>query len=45
MILTDTNITNQDYCRNRLVYNVVCLLEITMAAGGVQGGVGLVVWY
>ena len=43
IIMTDTKITDHTYCHNRLGYNVVCLLVITTAAGGVQGGVGLVV--
>ena len=36
MILTDTKITYQSYCLNRLVYNVVCLSEITVEAGCTQ---------
>ena len=43
MLMTETNITDQAYCRNRLGYSVVCLPEITTTAGGVQGGVVLVV--
>ena len=45
MILTNTNINNQDYCRNRLGYDVVCSQAITTADGDTQEGVGLVVWY
>ena len=43
MIMTDTNTTNQAYCCNRMVYDMVCLPEITSANRGSQGGVGLVV--
>ena len=43
MILMETNILDQAYCYNRLVYNVVLLTMITVAAGGEQGGVCLVV--
>ena len=43
MIMTDTNITDQDYCPSRLEHDVVCLLEITAEAGGAPGGVGLVI--
>ena len=38
MILTDTNITNQAYCRNRMGYDAVCSPMITTAAGNSQGG-------
>ena len=44
MILTETKISNQAYCRNRLVSDVVCLLMITTMYGGAQGGVCLVIW-
>ena len=44
IILTDTNITNEAHCRNRLGYDVVCSLAITTAYDGAQGGLGLVVW-
>ena len=37
MILTETNITNQSYCRNRLGYDVICLHAIMVATGGAQG--------
>ena len=45
MVLTETNITNQAYCRNRLGYDVVCSPDITTDDGTVQGGVVLVVRY
>ena len=41
MILMDTKITDQAYCRNRLGYDVVCSPEIMTATGGAQGVVGL----
>ena len=44
MVVTETKITYQDYCCNRLGYNVVCFPDTTLAAGSAQGGVGLVVW-
>ena len=34
MIQTETNVTNQAYFHNMLVYAMVCLPEITMDAGG-----------
>ena len=43
MILTETNITHQDYYRIRMVYELVFLQEIMTAAGNMQGGVVLVV--
>ena len=43
MMLIETNIFDKAYCHNRLGYKVVCSLETTTEAGGVQGGVGLVV--
>ena len=43
MILTENNISNQYYFRNRLGYDVVCLTEISTTAGGAHGGVGLFV--
>ena len=43
IIFTETKINDQDYCLNIMVYYVMCLQDITMAAGNVQGGVGLVV--
>ena len=43
MILTDTNITNQYYCRNGLGYEFVCLLMSMKVAGDAQGGGCLVV--
>ena len=33
MLLTENNITYQSYCRNRLVYNVVCFPGITTDSG------------
>ena len=44
MILTETNITYQDYCCNRLRYDVVYSTMITKADGGTHGGVGLGMW-
>ena len=41
-VLTETKIMDQAYCCNRLGYNLVFLPEITTAAGGAQGEVGLV---
>ena len=43
MVMVDTNITDQVYCRNRLVYDVVCFPEIVRDSGREQGGVVLVV--
>ena len=45
IILTKTKIIDQDYFRNRLVYDVVCLPEIMTVDGCTQGGVSLVVQY
>ena len=44
MILMETKIFTQAYCRNRLGYYVECLLMITMATDGAQEGVVLVIW-
>ena len=44
MILTETKISDQTYCCNRLGYDVVCSPMIAKADGGAQGGVGPVVW-
>ena len=41
MIMTETNITEQAYCCNRMGYGVVCLQAITMSACDAKGGVGL----
>ena len=43
MLLNDTKITSEVYCHNRLGYDVVCFMEVTMYTGGAQGGLGLVV--
>ena len=43
MIMTDTKITDQYYCCNRLVYGVLCLPAISTESGGEQGMVGMVV--
>ena len=34
MVLMDTNTTDQDYCRNRFGYGMVCSPAITAAGGG-----------
>ena len=43
MILMETNITDQDYLRNSVGYNVVCLQTITTADGGAQGVVSMII--
>ena len=43
MILTETKISNKAYYHNRLSYNVVCSMEATTAARGVNQGLGLVI--
>ena len=40
MIMTDTKITEQDYWRNSMGYNVVCFQSIPAAAGDAKGGSG-----
>ena len=42
MLLTETNTPDEDYCHNRPVYRIVCSQAVGTVAGGVQGGVGLV---
>ena len=44
MVFTDTKVTYQAYCHNRLGYDVVCLPKIMMNISRVYGGVVLVVW-
>ena len=44
MILTETNITDQAYCQNRMGYDVVISKAITAMYGDSQGGVGTIVW-
>ena len=43
MLLTKKNIPNEMYCHKRLGYNIMCSQAVGNMAGGVQGGVGLVV--
>ena len=43
MVLTETKVTGQAYCKNRLGYDVVCSSMVKTDAGGVQEGVGMVV--
>ena len=43
IILTETKITDWEYCHSRLGYNTAYLSAITADAGREQGGVGLVV--
>ena len=42
ILLTETKIMDKAYLHNYLGYNAVCYQEVGTAAGGVQGGVGLV---
>ena len=43
MVLTKTKVNVLVYFHNRLWYDMVCSSAIKTAAGGEQGGVGLVV--
>ena len=45
MIMTENKITDQVYCRNRMVYMEVCSKAITTADGNAQGGVGMIIRY
>ena len=42
MLLTETNIMDAVYCRNRLGYYVVCYKATVTSDRGAQGGVGIV---
>ena len=42
MILTETNIINQNYSQNRMAYNVVLSKEIRTADDGAQGRVVMI---
>ena len=42
MLLMKTKISDTVYCKNHLGYAFVCLRATPTAAGGVQGGIGLV---
>ena len=42
MLLAETKILNAVYCKNRLIYDVVCSRATPTASRGAQGGVGLV---
>ena len=43
MLLTETKITDQDYCHSSLGYEVVCFSGISTTADGAQRGVILVI--
>ena len=43
MLLTETNILDEEYCHNHLGYNVVCYQALGTVDGGAQGVLGLVV--
>ena len=44
MVLTEMNTPTAVYCHNRLGYDIVCSPAWIASNGGVQGGVGLVLW-
>ena len=44
MIMTETKISNDVHCHNRIVYDVVCSPEVATAVGGAKDEVVMVVY-